>query len=58
MDYIVIVKDLNFIKQLHIPNNTENIREYVEEWLFAEYGIKDKDYTIRREETNLWKIEN
>lgn len=52
MDYIVIVEDLNFIKQLHIPDNTENMGEYVEEWLFAEYGIKDKDYTIR-EESNL-----
>lgn len=51
MNYIVIVKDLNFIKQLHIPNNIENIKEYVEEWLFAEYGIKNKDYIIR-EETN------
>ena len=48
MDYIITVKDLNFIKQLHIPNNTENIREYVEEWLFAEYGIKNKDYMIER----------
>lgn len=57
MNYIVIVKDLNFIKQLHIPNNIENIKEYVEEWLFAEYSIKDKDYIIRREETNLWRIE-
>ena len=56
MNYIITVKDLNFIKQLHIPNNTENIREYIEEWLFAEYGIKNKDYTIR-EESNLWEIE-
>ena len=56
MNYIITVKDLNFIKQLHIPNNTENIREYIEEWLFAEYGIRNKDYTIR-EETNLWEIE-
>lgn len=53
MNYIVIVKDLDFIRQLHIPNNIENIKEYVEEWLFAEYSIKDKDYIIRREETNL-----
>ncbi len=52
MDYIITVDDLNFIKQLHIPDNTENMGEYVEEWLFAEYGIKDKDYTIR-EESNL-----
>lgn len=52
MDYIITVKDLNFIKQLHIPDNTKNMGEYVEEWLFAEYGIKDKDYTIR-EESNL-----
>lgn len=49
MDYIVIVKDLNFIKQLHISNNIENIRDYVEEWLFTEYGIKNKDYIIREE---------
>ena len=56
MDYIIIVNDLNFTKQLHIPNNIENIKEYVEEWLFAEYGIKDKDYIIR-EETNSWEIE-
>lgn len=49
MDYIITVKDLNFIKQLHIPDSTENIREYIEEWLFAEYGIKNKDYTIREE---------
>ena len=48
MDYIIIVKDLNFIKQLHIPNNIENIREYFEEWLFAKYGIKNKDYMIER----------
>lgn len=52
MNYIVTVKDLNFTKQLHIPNNTENIRDYIEEWLFAEYGIKDRDYIIR-EETDL-----
>ena len=52
MNYIVTVKDLNFIKQLHIPDNIENIRDYVEEWLFAEYGIKNKDYIIR-EETHL-----
>lgn len=56
MNYIVTVKDLNFIKQLHIPDNIENIRDYVEEWLFAEYGIKNKDYIIR-EETHLWEIE-
>ena len=56
MDYIIIVNDLNFTKQLHIPNNIENIKEYIEEWLFAEYGIRNKDYTIR-EETNSWKIE-
>lgn len=56
MDYIITVKDLNFIKQLHIPDNTENIREYIEEWLFAEYGIKNKDYTIR-EETCSWETE-
>ena len=53
MDYIITVNDLNFIKQLYIPNNIENIRDYVEEYLFAEYGIKDKNYTIVREETNL-----
>ena len=53
MDYIVIVEDLNFTKQLHIPDNIENIRDYIEEWLFAEYGIKDKNYTIVREESNL-----
>lgn len=52
MDYIIIVNDLNFTKQLHVHNNIENIREYIEEWLFAEYGIKDKDYIIR-EESNL-----
>lgn len=51
MDYIITVKDLNFTRQLNIPNNIENIKEYVEEWLFAEYGIRNKDYTIR-EETN------
>lgn len=51
MNYVITVQDLNFTKQLHIPNNIENIKEYVEEWLFAEYSIKDKDYTIR-EETN------
>ena len=56
MDYIIIVNDLNFTKQLHIPNNIENIKEYIEEWLFAEYGIRNKDYTIR-EETNSWEIE-
>lgn len=56
MDYIITVKDLNFIKQLHIPDSTENIREYIEEWLFAEYGIKNKDYTIR-EETCSWETE-
>ena len=56
MDYIITVNDLNFTKQLHIPNNIENIRDYIEEWLFAEYGIKDKDYIIR-EETNSWEIE-
>lgn len=48
MDYIITVKDLNFIKQLHIPDNTENIKEYIEEWLFAEYGIRNKDYMIER----------
>ena len=53
MNYIVIVKDLNFTKQLHIPDNIENIKEYIEEWLFAEYGIKDKNYTVVKEETNL-----
>lgn len=53
MNYIVIVKDLDFIRQLHVPDNAENTREYIEEWLFAEYGIKDKNYTIVREETNL-----
>lgn len=53
IDYIVIVEDLDFVKQLHIPDNIENIRDYVEEWLFAEYSIKDKKYTIVREETNL-----
>lgn len=52
MDYIVIVEDLNFIKQLHVPNNIENIKDYIEEWLFAEYGIRNKNYIIR-EETNL-----
>ena len=57
MNYIVIVKDLNFTKQLHIPDNIENIKEYIEEWLFAEYGIKDKNYTVVKEETNLWEIE-
>ena len=36
MEYIIIVKDLNFTKQLHIPDDIENIREYIEEWLFAE----------------------
>ena len=56
MDYIITVNDLNFIKQLHIPDNIESIRDYVEEWLFAEYGIKNKDYIIR-EETNSWEIE-
>lgn len=56
MDYIIIVNDLNFTKQLHIPNNIGNIKEYIEEWLFAEYGIRNKDYTIR-EETNSWEIE-
>ena len=56
MDYIVIVEDLNFIKQLHVPNNIENIKDYIEEWLFAEYGIRNKNYIIR-EETNLWEIE-
>lgn len=53
MDYIITVKDLNFTRQLHIPNNIENIKEYVEEWLFAEYSIKDKNYTVVKEETNL-----
>lgn len=53
MGYIVTVKDLDFVKQLHVPNNIENIKDYIEEWLFAEYGIKDKNYTIVREETNL-----
>ena len=48
MDYIITVKDLNFIKQLHIPDNTENIREYIEEWLFAEYSIKNKEYIVER----------
>ena len=48
MDYIVIVEDLDFVKQLHIPDNIENIRDYVEEWLFAEYGIRNKDYMIER----------
>lgn len=57
MDYIVIVEDLDFVKQLHIPDNIENIRDYVEEWLFAEYSIKDKKYTIVRDEINLWEIE-
>lgn len=52
MEYTIIIKDLNFIKQLHIPNNIENIKEYVEEWLFAEYSIKDKNYTVVKEETN------
>lgn len=52
MNYIVTVKDLDFTKQLHIPDDIENIKKYVEEWLFAEYGIKDKNYTIR-EESNL-----
>lgn len=52
MNYIITVKDLNFIKQLHVPDSVENIREYVEEWLFAEYGIKDKDYNVK-EEINL-----
>lgn len=52
MDYIIIVNDLNFTKQLHVPDSVENIREYVEEWLFAEYGIKDKDYNVK-EEINL-----
>ena len=56
MDYIIKVKDLDFVKRLHIPNNTENMREYIEEWLFAEYGIKNKDYIVG-EETNSWKIE-
>lgn len=56
MDYIVIVEDLSFIKQLHVPNNIENIKDYIEEWLFAEYGIRNKNYIIR-EETNLWEIE-
>lgn len=49
MNYIVIVKDLDFVRQLHVPDNVENTRDYVEEWLFAEYGIKDKDYVIREE---------
>lgn len=49
MDYIITVNDLNFMKQLHIPNNIENIKDYIEEWLFAEYGIKDEDYAIREE---------
>jgi hypothetical protein len=53
MNYIVTVKDLDFTKQLHIPDDIENIKKYVEEWLFAEYSIKDKDYTIVKEETNL-----
>ena len=52
MNYIVIVKDLDFVRQLHVPDNTENTREYIEEWLFAEYGIRNKNYIIR-EETNL-----
>lgn len=48
MDYIITVNDLDFVGQLHVPNNTENIREYIEEWLFAEYGIRNKDYMIER----------
>lgn len=46
MNYIISVKDLNFEKSLYVPSNT-NIQAYIDEWLFAEYGIKDKSYQIK-----------
>ena len=46
MTYIISVRDLNFEKSVYVPNNV-NIQAYIDEWLFAEYGIKDKTYQIK-----------
>lgn len=46
MTYIVSVGDLNFEKSVYVPNDV-NMQAYIDEWLFAEYGIKDKSYKIK-----------
>lgn len=46
MNYIISVKDLNFEKSVYVPNDV-NMQSYIDEWLFAEYGIKDKSYQIK-----------
>ena len=46
MTYIISVTDLNFEKSVYVPTNV-NTQAYIYEWLFAEYGLKDKSYQIK-----------
>ena len=46
MNYIIIVDEIGFRKNVYIPNNIENKDSYINEWLFAEYGIT-KDYNVK-----------
>ena len=46
MTYIISVRDLNFEKSVYVPNDV-NTQAYIDEWLFAEYGIKDRSYQIK-----------
>ena len=46
MNYIISIKELNFEKSVYVPNNV-NMQAYIDEWLFAEYGINGKSYKIK-----------
>lgn len=46
MNYLISIEELDFEKSLYVPSNV-NTQAYIDEWLFAEYGIKDKPYQIK-----------
>lgn len=46
MNYLISIEELNFEKSIYIPNSA-NMQAYIDEWLFAEYGIKGKSYKIK-----------
>lgn len=46
MNYLISIEELSFEKSVYVPGNV-NMQAYIDEWLFAEYGIKDKYYQIK-----------
>ena len=46
MNYLISIEELRFEKTVYIPSNV-NMQAYIDEWLFAEYGIRDKSYQIK-----------